>query len=269
MKIAKWLISKWSNNEQKSEAIDAIDSLIREAHSRLLVEEYGEARAAALEAIKHRDEVHQPQTVEYLLTTIEATFLLTGEYEDAIKFFSEYLGRYPQEGSAYRGRGSAQWYLGKLPPALEDYTRAVQLSPVDPTARSGRGQILAEIGESQQALEELDRALQLLKNYPMSDASWALWLTQVEAFIRNGRGAALAGLDRNDEAMDEFKESLLLCPGNAWAFDNRGRAFERIGNRERARMDYETALAKTEPPLSRARRNDVLVRLRQLKGMSS
>jgi len=268
MKIARWLIGRWSKVENKSNTLNELERLIHEAYGHSLSSEYEKARTTLLDAIKYRDDIKDVETTEYILTTIEATWLLTGEYEDAIDFFSEYLKRYPLEAGAYRGRGSARWYLGKLPEALEDYSRALQLNPDDVNAHSGRGHILVEIGEPAQALEALDRSLQILNMRPITNAASALWFTQVEAFIRNGRGAALAGLGKNEAAMDEFKESILLCPNNAWVYDNRGRAYDRIGNLGRARLDYETALEKSEPPLSRTRRNFVQERLRQLPVMS-
>lgn len=103
MKIARWLTNRWSKAEHKGNTLENLESLIREAYGYALANEHEKARAAALEAVKYRDDIKEPQIIKYLLTTIEATWLLTGEYEEAIDFFSEYLSRYPLEATAYRG----------------------------------------------------------------------------------------------------------------------------------------------------------------------
>ena len=172
--------------------------------------------------------------------------------------------QYPDDAAAHRGRGAALWYLGDLSGAFTNYSCALELKPNDVLSLSGRGQILAEMGNPEQALEDLDRGLLTLNAMPIMDGAWSLWASQAEAFIRNGRGAAFAALRRHKAALEEFKASLILCPNNAWVYDNRGQAYERFGNYARARIDYEIALAKSEPSLSRARKSRLEDRLRQL-----
>jgi tetratricopeptide (TPR) repeat protein len=264
MKLVEWLIRSFRKGNKESSSNDRLDSLIRESHGYLLSQEFDNARNLLLRAIKQRDEIKRPELVDYILTSLEATWLFTDKHEEAIEFFSEYLMQYPDDAAAHRGHGAALWYLGDLSAAFKDYSRALELKPNDAISLSGRGQILAELGSPEKALEDLDQALLTLNAMPISDGARSVWASQAEAFIRNGRGAAFAALRRDKAALEEFKASLILCPNNAWVYDNRGQAYERFGNYERARIDYEVALTKSEPLLSRARKSRLQERMRQL-----
>jgi len=264
MKFVEWLIQIFRKGDNESSPNDRVYSLIRESHGYLLSQEFDNARNSLLQAIKRRHEIKRPELVDYILTSLEATWLFTDRHEEAIEFFSEYLMGYPDDAVAHRGRGSALWYLGDLPGAFKDYSRALELKPNDAISLSGRGQIRAEMGSPEKALEDLDQALLMLSATPITDGAWSVWASQAEAFIRNGRGAAFAALRRDKAALEEFKASLILCPNNAWVYDNRGQAYERFGNYERARIDYEIALTKTEPSLSRARKSRLQERLQHL-----
>jgi tetratricopeptide (TPR) repeat protein len=127
---------------------------------------------------------------------------------------------------------------------------------------------LSEAGEHAEAIEDLDSALKALKTASAADASRTKWCEQIEAFVHNGRGFALAGLGDLTKAEKEFELSIELSPGNAWVYHNRGQAFDRNGDWERATADYRMALTKKEPALSPLRKKRAEERLSELSTRS-
>jgi tetratricopeptide (TPR) repeat protein len=248
MKFLRWIGARLGVGGINS--LDNMRQLVLDAQALLLVEEYEKARAILLKALEFRDRVNDSATIHSVLTSLEATWLFTEKYDEAIAFFSEYILRYPGDCAAYSARGAALWYSGRLPEALHEYGRALDLNPRDLLSLSGRGQVLAEIGESEKAMENLNLALSEASRGAASNPLWAAWYKTVEAYVHNGRGFALAALGENRSAMDEFGLSITLCPENAWVYHNRAQVYDRAGDREKARADYEVALGKKGPPLT-------------------
>jgi tetratricopeptide (TPR) repeat protein len=232
------------------------------------VEEYDKARAPLLQAIGSRDDINEPETISYILTSLGATWLLTERYEDGVAFFSRYIDRYSEDSEAYSGRAEALWYTGRLQDAIRDYSRALELKPKDIMWLSGRGQVLGEAGEHGPAIEDLDLALQALETVSAPDASWVKWYEQIEAFVHNGRAFALAGLGKNGAAMDEFEVCIKLSPENAWVYHNRGQVCELAGDQENAIADYQKALSKKNPALTPKRKAHAQARIRELSDHS-
>jgi len=110
--------------------------------------------------------------------------------------------------------------------------------------------VLAELGESARAIEDLDIALRIAETAPKPDDSWRNWCKHVEAFARRGRGVALATSGQIPLAMKEFDASITLSPDNACVYLSRAALYERIGDVDRALIDYRTSLEKTAPPLT-------------------
>jgi tetratricopeptide (TPR) repeat protein len=94
------------------------------------------------------------------------------------------------------------------------------------------------------------------------------WYEHIEAFVRNGRAVALAALGEDISAMREFESSLTLCPENAWVYYNRARVEDGARNLEKARLDYQTALAKDGPALNLIQRERARARVREIESRS-
>lgn len=240
--------------------------MLNEATTWLKVGDYSKARLILLKAVEFRPRITDSATIEWVLGSLEATWLFQDQFEEQIAFFSDYVRRYPGDVAGYRGRGSALWYLGRLRDAIADYSRALELNPTDILSRSGRGQILAEIGEVGKAMDDLDIALRLLNAVQKPAENWISWRKDLEAFVRRGRAGALAGNGQIREAMNEFDASIDLCPDNAWAYFSRGQVYDRIGEHARALSDYSTALAKTKPSLSPTQKESAQARISALSG---
>lgn len=264
MKFPKLFTKKLSRPGTEADSTSIVYQLIHEAHGHLLSEQCEKARAPLLRAIEFRDRIKERAAIDYVLTSLDATWLFTERYEDGITFFSGHISRYPQDAAAFGGRASALWYTGRLDDAVRDYSRALELKSSDIVSLSGRGQVLAELGESDRAMEDLNLALQALTTVSMPDSSWRKWYQDVEAFVRNGKGFALAGLGQTANAMSEFERSIGLSPENAWVYHNRAQVHDRAGSSKSAIADYEKALSHKSPALSPLRREQARTRLRDL-----
>lgn len=261
-KALQWIGARWGVSGIHS--LNSMRRLVLDAQAPLLAEEYEKARIILLEALKFRGSVNDSATIHSLLTSLEATWLFTEKYDEAIAFFSAYILGYPEDSTAYPARGAALWYSGHMQEALHNYCHALELNPRDPVSLSGRGQVLAEVGESQKAIEDLNLALREIENAAVLRLPWAAWYKSLEAFVHNGRGFALATLGENGSAMAEFELSIDLCPDNAWVYHNRAQVHNRAGNREKAYADYQTALGKKSPALSPIRKRHAETRFLEL-----
>jgi Tfp pilus assembly protein PilF len=268
MKFLRWIGARLSPQPRKRESHNNVHQLLQEAHDHLRLGEYDKARTPFLQAIGSRDDINEPETISYILTSLGATWLLTERYEDGIAFFSRYIDRYSEDSEAYSGRAEALWYMGRLQDAIRDYSRALELKPNNIMSLSGRGQVLGEAGEHGRAIEDLDLALRAFETVSTPDASWAKWYEQIEAFVHNGRAFALAGVGKNGAAMDEFEVSIRLSPENAWVYHNRGQVCELAGDQENAIADYQKALSKKNPALTPKRKAHAQARIRELSNHS-
>jgi tetratricopeptide (TPR) repeat protein len=264
MKFPKVFTRKLSRSGSEAESTAIVYQLIHEAHAHLLSQQYDRARARLLQAVDSRDRLQDPAAIEYILTSLDATWLFTERYQDAISFFTEYISRYPDDSAAYGGRAAALWYTSQLQEAVRDCSLALELRSNDVLSLSGRGQVLAELGENRRAVEDLNLALQTLTITSAANSSGADWYQEAEAFVRNGKGFALAGLGETAQAMNEFETSIGLSPENAWVYHNRAQVHDRAGSSNSAVADYEKALAKQGPALSPLRREHAQTRLRDL-----
>jgi tetratricopeptide (TPR) repeat protein len=117
-------------------------------------------------------------------------------------------------------------------------------------------------------MDDLNHALEAIEAAGQVIPTSTEWYADIEAFVRNGRGVALAALGDDASAMREFESSIALCPENAWVYYNRARVYDDARNGEKARLDYQTALAKDGPALNLAQRERAKVRLREIHSQS-
>jgi tetratricopeptide (TPR) repeat protein len=268
MNFQQWARKVLSRLNSDDKAASKIYPLLNEAHVHLVAEDYDKARARLLQGLNFRDDLKDPAAIDYLLTSLGTTWLLTDRYEEGIAFFTGYIERYSSDSAAFCERAAARWYAGELEEAIRDYSRALELKPNDILSLSGRGQVLAELGQSERAIQDLNLALETLQGSPVADPSWSKWYEQIEAFVHNGRGVALAALGENGSAMSEFEISIAKSPENAWVYYNRARVYDHSRNFGNARSDYQAALTKRSPALNPAKREHAQERLREISSQS-
>lgn len=226
---------------------DGVTSLTQLAYSCFQRAEYVDARELLMKALEQRNEIQDPAVLNWVLGCLWWTWTLGEQYRDGTEFFTNYIGRYPNDAIAYQLRAACLWYSGELHKAIDDYSRALELDAKKIVAYMSRGQVFAESGDFSNAIKDLDFALDNLQQAPITDAGWR---TQVRAYSLNGRAVAHAGLGDFEHALAEFAESMSLCPDNAWVYFNRATVYENKGENAKAVADYKLALQKTNPRLT-------------------
>lgn len=261
MKLLDALLARLRRNKEKPVVPGAVGPLLSEAHAVFLRGDFLAARELLLKALEHKEEIQNEALLVWIFNILALTWYRLEQYRECVEFFSEHIAKYPNEALGYSFRAGALWYSGDPMAAIEDYSKALELTPADSRALSGRGQIFVERGEWQKAVRDLDAALENIGQTAVPDERWR---TALRAFTLNGRAAAYAGLGEFDRALAEFENSILLCPRNAWVYYNRAEAYERRGKTAEALDNYSLALTMNSPRLNALRRQKAEIKIKTL-----
>ena len=141
----------------------------------------------------------------------------------------------PQEAAAYNIRGLSHVHLDQYEPAIEDYTRAIEIDPQDAANYFCRGLCYAELRQFDQALADFSQAI-------------ALNLQESDTYTTRGR--CYTELRQYREAVADFTTAININP-TARLYQSRGEAYESWGNEaplddqnrlfDQALADYEEA----------------------------
>ncbi len=128
---------------------------------------------------------------------IGRSFLRSGRGQDAYVMFSALVANNPNDGGFVYGRGRAQFLLGRLDAAMEDYARARQLDPAAFWIHTGIAQVMRARGEYAKALEEIEKGLASRPDDPTG-------LTE--------KGEIMLRLGRSQEALKLVQDALVYDP---------------------------------------------------------
>ena len=128
---------------------------------------------------------------------IGRSFLRSGRGQDAYVIFSALVANNPNDGGFVYGRGRAQFLLGRLDAAMEDYARARQLDPAAFWIHTGIAQVIRERGDYAKALEEIEKGLASRPDDPTG-------LTE--------KGEIMLRLGRSQEALKLVQDALVYDP---------------------------------------------------------
>lgn len=189
------------------------------------------------------------------------TFLLRGEFEEAVTSFDRAIAIKPDFAGAWNDRGIALCNLGRHEEAVASLDRAVTLTPDFAEAWSNRGIPLGELGRDEEAVASYDRAVAIKPDYadawrnrgiPLGylgrhadalssyDRAIALRPDFADAWI--GRGWALFELGRHSEAVDSYETAIVLDPENIVAWDGKGYILKELKRYSEAVTAYEGVL---------------------------
>ncbi|MBI5590240.1 MAG: tetratricopeptide repeat protein [Deltaproteobacteria bacterium] len=85
----------------------------------------------------------------------------SGNYEDAIKDFTQAITINPGFADAYYNRGRVLGRLGKHEQAISDFTKTISLTPENATAYADRGTAYGILGQHEQAIDDFTQAINL------------------------------------------------------------------------------------------------------------
>jgi tetratricopeptide (TPR) repeat protein len=182
---------------------------------------------------------------------------IDGNYQEAVRHYTEAINLRRDFAPAYRGRGCAWKILGNEEQASSDYEMAIKLNP-NSAAYFNRGTLLLYKGYIDKAFEDFDTAIKKDPNEPGSyyrrgcirlrrgetkqafnDFEKAIQKNSKHGASYCGRGYIRLKGGRIGEQLDECDNVIKLHP---WLVDEnygRGCAWLRKGDTERALAEYE------------------------------
>lgn len=135
-----------------------------------------------------------------------------GKHNKAIADYSKAIGLNPRYSSAYYRRGNLYRKQGKLAKAIADLDKVVELRPRYYKAYLKRGFTFYEMAQYDRAIADFDQTIQVIDQLHAMDKDGTL-------------------------SFDQFKGFYVA------AYNGRGEAYEKKGNRRRAITDYRKALS--------------------------
>jgi tetratricopeptide (TPR) repeat protein len=148
-----------------------------------------------------------------------------GQYRDAIEQFTKAIEISPQLAQAYFQRGNAHEVLNEIDAALADYASAVAINPNLATVYVARANIYRARGDMQKAAADLTQSIRAA---PSSDAYYQL-----------GQIHQAAGDLR--QAVDDYGQAISLRPEVPYIYSARASARAGLGDAAGAEEDRKTA----------------------------
>ena len=123
-----------------------------------------------------------------------------GQYDRAIKDYTEAIRLRPDNAFAFRLRGDAYSLNSQHDQAIKDYTEAIRLKPDDAFAFNNRGSAYRQKGQYDRAIKDYTEVIRL-----KPDDAWAY----------KNRGNVYLRKADHDAAMRDYKQAISLKPDHA------------------------------------------------------
>jgi tetratricopeptide (TPR) repeat protein len=155
-------------------------------------------------------------------------FMKLGQFDKAIKDYTEAISRKPSDYKAFYSRGALFAKLNLVPQAIADYSSAIALKPSYYEAYNNRGVLYERLGRSDKALADYDAAISINPSH-------------YQAYINRGLAFDRAG--QPDRALADFDRAISLNQNDPDAWYNRGLFFSKAGQLDRAIADFDQAIS--------------------------
>jgi tetratricopeptide (TPR) repeat protein len=149
-----------------------------------------------------------------------------GDFDAAIKAFTEAIRLEPQLTDAYKRRGFAYGRKGEQEKAIADFSEAIRLAPDDAEAYRNRGVSHGMKGDHDKAIADFTVAIRLEPNAP----------------TYCNRSTAYFNKNDLDKAIADCTEALRLKPDCAEAYFSRGLSYGKKGDLDKAIADLTAAI---------------------------
>jgi tetratricopeptide (TPR) repeat protein len=127
-------------------------------------------------------------------------------------------------------KGLIFYEQGLYKEAINEFTRAISLSPNFTAAYSGRGATYSALGQHERAIQDFSKVIELEPN-PAEVC---------EAY--SNRGLTYHRLGLYETAIRDFSKAIELNPSHVYAYYNRGAAYSAVGQYEKAIRDFSKAI---------------------------
>ncbi len=183
-----------------------------------------------------------------------------GDFKEAIKYYSQFIQKFPNNAEAYYNRGTAKNDLEDYRGAIQDFTKAVEINPNYAKAYSNRGIAKRHIEDYRGAIQDFTKAVEInpnlakvyynrgiakgiLKNYrsAIQDYTKAIEINQNDADVYNNRGIAKGELEDYRGAIQDYTKAIEINPNYAYAYYNRGVVKYELGDEYGGCLDWSKA----------------------------
>jgi tetratricopeptide (TPR) repeat protein len=158
-------------------------------------------------------------------------YMRQGRYGEAARDFVTGSRMAPAQSAFSYGVGRALSRLGNYSTAIDHYSEALRLAPRDSAPLLSRAEAYVQVGRYAEALADYNHALAL-----------GVRREGDRFFVYFGRGYANICVGDYEAAVRDMNVALSARPGMVNAVVWRGFAREKLGQREQALADYESAL---------------------------
>lgn len=156
-----------------------------------------------------------------------------GDYDQAIRDYTEAIRINPENADAYYSRGFAYHRKGDYDEEIRDYDQAILINPNYAKAYDARGLAHHNKGDYARAIQDYNEAIRI---------------SPEDANAYNNRCWTYGLMRRPDDALRDCNESLRLRPNDAGTLDSRALAHWLRDDQDRARKDLQRA-RKINPSL--------------------
>ncbi len=201
-------------------------------------------------------------SIIYLLLLSGLSYNRAQVWENSMTLWNDVLAKNENVEIALNNRGSLLYKSGKYQQALNDFTKAIEISPDRAETYNNRGGVLNDLKDYKGALRDYSKALALDASYEkayygmggvylsqnqfekaIDQYDQAINLNPTYAAAYSNRANAKINLSRVQEAMADFDEALRINPNYVEAYSNRGIARVVLGDFNGAIKDYSFALS--------------------------
>jgi tetratricopeptide (TPR) repeat protein len=184
-----------------------------------------------------------------------------GMREKALADFDTAIAFLPGFVNSYIYRGIIWGDLRQFAYALQDFSKAAELSPRDPIVFNNLADTYQHLGDIDRALQNFDIAIRLDPTYAeayynraaaflargdfdraIADYGQAIWLQPRFAAAYGNRGALHLSLGRIDAAIADFSEAIELSPRDTTYLSNRANAYLAAARYTDATTDFSVAI---------------------------
>lgn len=163
----------------------------------------------------------------YALNMRGACWMEIGEYDNAIKDYTEYIRIKPNEAEIYNMRGIAWTFKENYDEAIADYTEAIRLDPKYDLTYINRAHAWDEKQEYRKAVADYTEAIRLDPKHTIAYTN---------------RGFIKAKENDYDHAIADLNEAIRLDPSNATAHYYRGIVWAKQKEYSKAIVDYTNSI---------------------------
>ena len=151
-----------------------------------------------------------------------------GENLDALKLCNEVLELDPNSYLAYSYRASVYVGLKDYYKAIDDANKSIEINPTYYYSYNNRGCAYLELGNYEQALSDFSESIRRVgrRKYPIP------YLNRAATYIE---------LKEYEKAIDDCNKVIEFKPTCAEAYNNRGCAYEELGETTKAQVDFVKA----------------------------